>query len=273
MYPDLWSGTRTYPVFILLGIGVGIVVAAASAKRAGIPTRQYVRIQVILILAGVLGAKLYALIEQGKFLTLTWEGTRGYRYPGGIAAGVVALLIAARAMRISLPSVADVFAPSVAFAMAVVRLGCFFNGCCFGIVSDLWWTVRFPAGSPAWAKQIGSGLIPADAFQSLAVHPLQLYFALLSLSVGIFLFWLQPRRPYPGQVALLLLVLLSGGQFLVEFLRAERALHIQLVSLLFAVTGVAGLVFYRTASSTAGGGTGDTHDCKQRSSQPSVGPA
>jgi phosphatidylglycerol:prolipoprotein diacylglycerol transferase len=37
--------------------------------------------------------------------------------------------------------------------MAIGRIGCFLNGCCFGGACDLPWAVRFPYGSPAQRQQ------------------------------------------------------------------------------------------------------------------------
>src|SRR5574340_151815 len=106
---------------------------------------------------------------------------------------------------------------------------------CFGVPARLPWAVRFPAGSHPWADEVAKGLIPPNALASLPVHPLQLYFLLLAFLVGAFLLWLQPRKQFDGQVVLLYLALHEPGKFLLEFLRAQPAPHVQLLSLAFAV--------------------------------------
>jgi hypothetical protein len=47
----------------------------------------------------------------------------------------------------------DIIAPSAALGMAIGRIGCFLNGCCFGGVCDLPWAVHFPYGSGAQRQQ------------------------------------------------------------------------------------------------------------------------
>ncbi len=42
----------------------------------------------------------------------------------------------------------DLIAPSLALGLAVGRIGCLMNGCCFGSVCDYPWAVTFPAGTP-----------------------------------------------------------------------------------------------------------------------------
>jgi phosphatidylglycerol:prolipoprotein diacylglycerol transferase len=41
--------------------------------------------------------------------------------------------------------------------MAVGRIGCFFNGCCFGSACELPWAVQFPFGSPPHIQQVEQG--------------------------------------------------------------------------------------------------------------------
>ena len=47
----------------------------------------------------------------------------------------------------------DVAAPAVAIGIAIGRIGCFLNGCCYGAVCELPWAVRFPPGRmPGFAR-------------------------------------------------------------------------------------------------------------------------
>jgi phosphatidylglycerol:prolipoprotein diacylglycerol transferase len=48
-------------------------------------------------------------------------------------------------------------APSIVLGMAVGRIGCFFNGCCFGGACELPWAVQFPFGSPPHMQQVEQG--------------------------------------------------------------------------------------------------------------------
>ena len=54
---------------------------------------------------------------------------------------------------------ADLVAPSLMLGLAIGRIGCLLNGCCFGGLCDLPWAVTFPAGSPAYASQVARGVM------------------------------------------------------------------------------------------------------------------
>jgi phosphatidylglycerol:prolipoprotein diacylglycerol transferase len=48
-------------------------------------------------------------------------------------------------------------APALMLGIAIGRIGCLLNGCCFGSVTDVSWGIVFPAGSPAHAHQVAHG--------------------------------------------------------------------------------------------------------------------
>ena len=66
---------------------------------------------------------------------------------------VLASLLVIWRYRMPLLATADAHGPSVALGLAIGRLGCFFNGCCYGDPCDLPWAVQFPAGSSPWWHQ------------------------------------------------------------------------------------------------------------------------
>jgi len=110
---------------------------------------------------------------------------------------------------------ADAAVPGIALGYAVYRIGCFINGCCFGIPTDLPWGVTFGPGTEAFASQIAQGLISSEAARTLSVHPTQLYHAALGLAVFFIL------RRYSGSRLALALALYGGGRLVIEFFRAD----------------------------------------------------
>jgi phosphatidylglycerol:prolipoprotein diacylglycerol transferase len=108
---------------------------------------------------------------------------------------------------------ADAAVPGIALGYAVYRIGCFINGCCFGIPTDLPWGVTFGPGTEAFASQIAQGLISSEAARTLWVHPTQLYHAALGLAAFFIL------RRHSGLA--LALALYGAGRFVIEFFRAD----------------------------------------------------
>ncbi|HZE19232.1 MAG TPA: prolipoprotein diacylglyceryl transferase family protein, partial [Candidatus Angelobacter sp.] len=80
--------------------------------------------------------------------------------------------------------VGDAAAPSMALGIGIGRIGCFLNGCCFGLPSHLPWAIKFPPGSYS-----------NFVFPNEPLHPSQLYLA--AAGIGLFLLLLVlDRKPH-----------------------------------------------------------------------------
>jgi phosphatidylglycerol:prolipoprotein diacylglycerol transferase len=101
--------------------------------------------------------------------------------------------------------VLDAFAPAVAAGHALGRVGCFFNGCCYGLPSNAWCAVQFP-GHP------------------LPVWPTQLFEALGLGLLCVLLMWRQRagaiRRP--GEVLATYLIGYGLLRFILECFRGDQ---------------------------------------------------
>ncbi len=129
-----------------------------------------------------------------------WHG--GLAYYGGFLFAAPVGLWYARRKQLGVLRIADLTAPTIAFGLFFGRMGCFFNGCCYGAHTDVPWAVSFP-GRPH-------------------VHPTQLYEAAGALAIFAFLyFYLRPRKRAEGEVFAGLLVLYGLLRFGLEFLRAD----------------------------------------------------
>ena len=108
--------------------------------------------------------------------------------------------------RLPLAKLVDVFAPSVALGHVFGRLGCFFNGCCYGKACALPWAVNFP--------------LP-HVMHGIPVHPTQLYeaFGNLVIFAGLTAFYRHKR--FDGQIWWLYVLSYGALRFLVEFFRGD----------------------------------------------------
>lgn len=245
MRPELMYGVVAYPALLVLGIGVGVVLAVYWMRRMGVRVGDTGLAAVLLLLvAALLGAKLDSLIERGLAFNGLAEWSRGYRYPGGVLGLLAAIpLVAwlAGSGRAAL-ALGDALMPAFGGALAVVRAGCFLAGCCHGAPTDAWWAVRFPAGGEAWHRHVDHGWQGLDAAWSLPVHPLQLYFAAGSLAIAGLAAWALPRRAWAGQVLLLCLGLDALLKFALEGLRDPVVPHLRWVPLTIAAAAACGLL-------------------------------
>jgi phosphatidylglycerol:prolipoprotein diacylglycerol transferase len=149
-----------------------------------------------------------------------WRG--GLAYYGGFVFAAVFGLWYGRKHRLGMGRVADLTAPWVAFGLALTRVGCFLNGCCYGKRTDVPWGARFPLHSVVHEFQEKAHLVgPTDP--SLPVHPTQLYLAALNLlTFAVLYFVIRPRKRFHGAVFAWLLILKGVFRSIVEIWRDDE---------------------------------------------------
>jgi phosphatidylglycerol---prolipoprotein diacylglyceryl transferase len=233
---------HTYGVFVAIGFMVGLAVASRRARQERIDPERIADLGVWLIVSGMLGGKLFHIIFFWNDFIYGWraEGVRSLRegfvfYGGFIVASLTAVAYTSL-KRLPLAKMLDIFAPSVALGHAFGRLGCFFNGCCYGKVcaSDFPLGVRFPrildktgrlVGSMPFIDHLQRGLVNASAKTSLPVHPTELYevFGNLVIFAGLSLFYRRKRAD--GQIWWLYVLSYGLLRFMVEFFRGDYDTH------------------------------------------------
>ena len=106
MHPYVFGNIPAYPIALAVAVLVSALFGTTSLRRLGISVTACVRWEIILATAGLLGAKLNALIERGgALLPLSREWAQGYRYPGA-AIGVLIVLAFRRRHAADIPSFA-----------------------------------------------------------------------------------------------------------------------------------------------------------------------
>ena len=177
-----------------------------------------------------------------------WRG--GFAYYGGFLFAVAFAVYYTRKHRMGWWRTADLAAPAIALGLVFGRIGCFFNGCCYGKTTTCSVGVRFPVGSSAWRAQADAHLIgPHDL--ALPVHPTELYEAVGCLALFLLLWYVvQPRRKREGDVFAWLLIGYGVLRSLVEIFRDDdRGVFFgflstsQIISIPLLVGGIAILVY------------------------------
>lgn len=273
---------RAYSTFYVLAWVVAILVATIVAWRRGSSWWRTLVTFALALAFGVVGARLLDLaVDWGYYAEdssrIYQLDFRGFSLYGGLMLALIAGALVARAFRQNLWRLADSAVPGLVVGIALMRIGCFLNGCCFGTTTSLPWGVTFPTGSPAWAQQIltgETGLLSLAA-EPRPVHPTQLYEIIAAAVFGGFATWLllrgrsSPSRPTPAGVPFLAFVLgFTLFRLADNFLRARPptfSLPVWFYPALYLLTcAVAGILIVwrlRTSrrsppSSTAGGNGG-----------------
>ncbi len=181
-------------IFNALGYAVGAFLYWHEAKRRKLATDGMSRIVLIGAVAGVLLARLVERVaEGGHFITMLDPSSGGRTILGGVIGGWIAVEIAKRKMGIR-TSTGPLWAVALPAGEFFGRIGCWFNGCCFGKVCTLPWAVH-----------------SHEAMR----HPTQFYLAASAALIFGVVWWGRDRvRVFP-----LYLVLWSASRFIIEFFR------------------------------------------------------
>lgn len=171
-------GNATLPLF---GFGVMLLVcflvcawlAARRAKAEGIDPNDFWDMGLWVFVGGLVGARAFSLFLEGgpggfwtqalQFFKI-WEG--GMVFYGGLPGGLIAYLIVRR--KIAIPKgirtlqMGDIIAPMLGLGLFFGRIGCFLNGCCYGLPADPasaagWQQLHFPANSPPHRRMVEQG--------------------------------------------------------------------------------------------------------------------
>jgi phosphatidylglycerol:prolipoprotein diacylglycerol transferase len=203
---------HTYGVFVALGFIVGLAVATRRARRAGIDPDRITDLGAWLIVAGMLGGKLFHIIFFWDDFLYGWrmDGVRslreGFVFYGGFIVASLTAVAYTTVKKLSFFRVADIFAPSIALGHAFGRMGCFFNGCCYGKPCSLPWAVTFP---------------PPHVMAGIPVHPTEIYEALGNLAIFAGLSAVYRHKRADGQIWWLYILSYGILRFVVEFFRGD----------------------------------------------------
>jgi prolipoprotein diacylglyceryl transferase len=211
---------RAYGLMIALGVIAGLELARRRFAQRGLDPDDMSAIALWAVPAGLIGSRIYHVItdwrrfaEEDGWLAAfkIWEG--GLGIPGGIIAGVIAGVWAAKRRNVPIAEAIDAAIPGVPLAQAIGRLGNWFNQELFGE----------PTTVP-WALEIDPEHRPVGYSQFETFHPTFLYEALWNLALVGVLLWIDKRRVLrPGRLLAVYVAGYSAGRLWVELLRIDQA--------------------------------------------------
>lgn len=167
---NLGLAVRGYGLMMLLGIVSGVGLAIVRGGKEGIASDKIISLALTLAISGIIGARAFFVIQywdsfapdfaQGNLWPILNMTNGGLVVFGSFIGATIATLVWSRRERLSVLKLADIIAPSFVLGLALGRIGCLLNGCCFGGSCDLealsW---RFPAGSPPYQRQMTTGTV------------------------------------------------------------------------------------------------------------------
>jgi phosphatidylglycerol:prolipoprotein diacylglycerol transferase len=229
---------RGYGVMLLAAAAAGTWLSVVRGRRMGFDADTILSLGMEVFLWGIVGARLFYVIEYREQFFPPGRGllealpavlnlaAGGLVVFGALPTAGLAAWRFARRRGLSLPRLADCVAPGLLLGLALGRVGCFLNGCCYGGPCDLPWAVRFPPESPPWFDQVARGLLPppgnGPATWSLPVHPAQLYAAFDAALLALLAVLYTPLAHRDGAVFALVLTLHPVSRILLEAIRVDE---------------------------------------------------
>ncbi len=255
-----------YGFMLFIGFVLCIFLATRLASIVGIPREFIWDIGVFGLLAGIVGGRLFYIVQYSDRVFGGKTGTEllvapfqlqegGLVLLGGVIAGAGTMIWYCWKRKVSPLLLADVAVPAFFLALAFGRMGCLMNGCCYGDRCELPWAIQFPMGSVPDMALVHRGFLSPDSTTVLALQPSQVYStinALILCGVSLIVFRYRTRN---GLVLAVGMLLYPISRFLIEYLRGDEmgkfgtSLTIsQIVSLAMFVSAVVYTVWLLTRS-------------------------
>ncbi len=222
MHPLIQLGGWRLSAYLALhwvGIVVGALLGWYELRRAKLGARQAGVTLAALVLAAHLGAHAYHVVTNPAHYLEgrgDWHDcvTSGLALNGGILGAYLGLLVVARWLRVESWVIGDALAPGGALALAIFRVGCWMQGCCYGR--------RLPTGS--WFEGISTRLV---GNQLVSLYPTQLFCSGFALALFVWMWMRRRRKRYQGELVVAGMLSYAAWRFGVEFWRADTAKDIR----------------------------------------------
>jgi phosphatidylglycerol:prolipoprotein diacylglycerol transferase len=220
MYPILFKfgsiGIHTYGVVLVIAFFFSLWLVKKDAKRLNIDEKTIDELATYLLIGGLAGARIYYAcfydpiyyLKYPWTLLFIWEG--GLAIHGALIGGVLSAVLFCKKRKLNFWQIADLVSPFLILGQAIGRIGCFLNGCCYGLPTNKPWGVIFPKGSFAYYK-----------YGMVAVHPTEIYEMVLDFIGFFILFFLRKRIKIKGFLFCFYLIYYSVIRFFVSFFRGD----------------------------------------------------
>lgn len=217
MYPfiNIFGHTfQSYWIMVGWGIIVGISISCWETKRKQENIAKLLIGSAFIILIALITSHVssYLFWVPGYILKHPlhslqfWSG--GLTLHGGLAGAILAGLIFSRIFKIPFGKLADIYTPSIPLGQTFGRIGCFLNGCCYGVETNVPWAITFTNPD-------------SIAPNMVKLHPTQLYEAIGTLIIFFIIWNLRKKVSYQGGLFLHYLIMYSILRAFVSTFRAD----------------------------------------------------
>jgi phosphatidylglycerol:prolipoprotein diacylglycerol transferase len=210
---------RSYGIMLAIAFFIGILWARKRAVKSGLPPENVIDLSFIVLVASVIGSRFFYVIYHldefsDNLLNIVnpfqggTVGIAGLSMMGGIILAIVSAAIFLYVKKINPWPLFDAMMPMFAFGLGITRIGCFLNGCCYGLPAHDHFGLIFPSDSPAGFHYTGIPIIPTQLYSAAAGFVI----------LGIVLVS-EKFKKFDGHSFWLTIALYSVWRFVIDFYR------------------------------------------------------
>ncbi len=229
MNPVAFLNVRWYGIMVALGVATVVAWAVWQSRKKGAKFTgdEALMAALVGIPSGVIVSKLLHVIDNivvAKFHPeLAYSGAvidytvfpgqifsgNGLTIEGAVLGAALGIWIYSRFTKFRYGAFVDAIAPSIILAQAIGRVGCFINGCCYGLPTSLPWGVAYT--NPA--SEVARNLL------GVPVHPTQVYEIIYNLIIFGVLLSLRNKFKPEGSLFAIYLSFYAIWRIGIDFIR------------------------------------------------------
>ena len=227
-FPVHWYG-----IMVAAGFLASLAILQYKRAYARMTSDQIIDLSIIVVVCGIVGARIAYVIQffdqfRGNFWRVFRIDQGGLVFYGGFILAALVIFRYVRKHKLCMSRILDICAPAMAVGHAFGRIGCFIQGCCFGVPCKAFGVV-YPAGTAPAAKypDVNSVFLNlkttgSATASSLPLLPVQLLESAGNLLIGIALLLLFRKMRKTGMIAVCYFFAYAVLRFVLEFFRGDH---------------------------------------------------
>lgn len=222
---------KSYSLFMIIGAVLVITISIWNIKRAGLSIKSSSVCFLSMIIGVLIGARILNVLLNWDYYMANSErilaiNTAGFSLMGGLILAGILGVTSAKLLELDFWKLGDSVAPGLGLGLVSMRIGCFLNGCCYGLPTKLSWAVKFPYDSFAHRYYLSKQLASAkfSLFNSLAspsLHPTQIYEIVGALIATIIAIIIIRRKEKSGIAILSFSIIFTLTRLVNHFFRVH----------------------------------------------------
>jgi len=199
-----------YGIMVALAVLTVVTWALVMTRREpGIRSEVVINAALVGIPSGIVFSRLFHVADHWSYYSQHLNeivGGSGLAIYGAVLGATLGIFVYSRFRKMPFGRLAYIVAPGIILGQAIGRVGCTFNGCCYGVESDAFCAVVYT--SPQTNAPINIPVLPTQVFEIV-----------FNLAVFGGLLLLRKRLRPDGSLFLVYLALYSAWRFGIDFIR------------------------------------------------------